>query len=88
MAKISDRERHQYLQKISPYREAIGIILKRERELLILIQKGSGDVAFTRLALVDEMLNLASNYIILNGVSLSMLKVKNEDALNDGRKSL
>jgi hypothetical protein len=34
------------------------------------------------------MINLASNYIILSGVSQSMLKLRNEEALNDSRKSL
>ncbi|GHV15182.1 hypothetical protein FACS189491_12070 [Spirochaetia bacterium] len=34
------------------------------------------------------MLNLTSNYIIQDSVSQSALQVKNEDALNEGRKSL
>ncbi len=34
------------------------------------------------------MLNLASNYIAVNGISNAVLKVKNEEALNDARKSL
>jgi hypothetical protein len=34
------------------------------------------------------MLNLASNYIIMNGVSYAMLGIRNEEALNDARKSL
>jgi hypothetical protein len=34
------------------------------------------------------MISLSSNYIILSGVSQSMLKLRNEEALNDGRKSL
>jgi hypothetical protein len=31
---------------------------------------------------------MAASYIILSGISLSMLKVRNEEALNDSRKSL
>jgi hypothetical protein len=34
------------------------------------------------------MLNLASNYIVMNGVSQSVLNMKNEDALNEARKVL
>jgi hypothetical protein len=88
MAKISNEERHKYFEKIKNYQAAITSILKREQSVIMVIKKDPGGAAFKRLALVDEMLNLTSNYIILNGVSQSMLKVKNEDALNDGRKSL
>jgi hypothetical protein len=88
MAKISNEERHQYLEKIKDYRETIGAILKREQSLLLAIRKDSAGAAFKRLSLIDEMLNLASYHIILSNVSQSMLKVKNDDALNDGRKAL
>jgi hypothetical protein len=88
MAKISNEERHQYLEKIKPFKTSIDAILKREQSILMIIKKDPSGAAFKRLALIDEMLNLASNYIIINGVSQSMLKIKSEDALNDGRKSL
>jgi hypothetical protein len=88
MAKISNEERHQYFEKIRDYKAVIGEILKREQSVLAVIRKDPAGAAFKRLVLADDMLNLASYYIILSGVSQSMLKVKNEDALNDGRKSL
>jgi hypothetical protein len=88
VAKISDTERSNYTEKTKPYQDAIDVILKREKDILVLIQGNPGDAALKQLDLVEEMLNLASYYIILSGVSLSMLKVKNEDALNDGRKAL
>ena len=88
MAKVSDAERQKYLEKVKKYKEAIDALLSREKNVLALIKKDSAGAALKRLAMVNEMLNLASNYIIINGVSQSVLKVKNEDALNDGRKSL
>jgi hypothetical protein len=88
MAKISNEERHQYFARIKPYKETADTILKREQNVLMVIKKDPAGAAFKRLALVDEMLNLTSNYIVLNGISQGVLKVKNEDALNDGRKSL
>jgi hypothetical protein len=66
----------------------IETILKNEQTSLLGIRKNPDAAVFERLTLVDEMLNLTSNYIILSGVSQSMLKVKNEDALNEGRKSI
>ncbi|MDR0386937.1 MAG: hypothetical protein LBH57_02760 [Treponema sp.] len=88
MAKVSDQDRRLYFEKIAPYRTEIEAILKREKKQLPIIQQNPVNAAFKRLALVDDMLNLTSYYIILNGVSVAVLKVKNEDALNDARKSL
>ncbi|MDR1106077.1 MAG: hypothetical protein LBL44_06950 [Treponema sp.] len=88
MAKISNEERHQYFEKIKTYKVSVDAILKREQSLIPAIKQDPQGAAFKRLALADEMLNLTSNYIILSGVSQAVLKVKNEDSLNDGRKSL
>jgi hypothetical protein len=88
MAKVSDQERQHYYDKIAPYQTVIETILKREKELLLIIQQEPANAAYKRMALVDEMINLAAHYIILNGVSVPVLKVKNEDALNAARKSL
>ena len=89
MSKISNVDRHQYFEKIKPYRDTIASYLKREEMVLEAIRKGGNEgLAFKRLALADEMISLTSNYIILSGVSQSMLKLRNEEALNEGRKSL
>jgi hypothetical protein len=88
MAKVSDQERHLYFEKTAPYHAAIEAVLNKEKKQLLILQKNAVNPAFMRLALAEDMLNLASYYIVLNGVSLSVLKVKNEDALNEARKSL
>jgi hypothetical protein len=88
MAKISEEDRHLYLQKIKIYRENINMILTREKNILTVIQKDPGGIAFKKIILAEEMLNLSSNYVIISNVSQAMLNVKNEEYLNDGRKSL
>ncbi|MCL2601567.1 MAG: hypothetical protein FWD91_02005 [Treponema sp.] len=88
MAKVSSEDRHQYLEKIKPYRAKIQSLLKEEQEMLHIIKKDDAGAASKRLTLVSEMIFLASNYIVLGGVSLSILKLRNEEALNDCRKSL
>ncbi len=88
MAKISNEDRHQYLEKSKLYKETTEAILLREKNILAILQKDQNGAAFKRLTLADEMLNLASNYIVMSGVSQAMLGVKNEDALNEARKSL
>lgn len=88
MAKISAEEKHQYYERITPYKDTISMLLKRESAILSAIKKNSSEAVFKRLILVDEMINLASYYITISGVYQSMLKLRNEEALNDGRKSL
>ena len=63
-------------------------LLRREQVVIQSIKKDSRGAAFKRLTLAEEMVFLASTYIILGSVSQSMLKMRNEEALNDGRKSL
>jgi hypothetical protein len=88
MAKISNQERTQYLEKTKKYRVFIDACIDREKEILKVIQQDPEDSTFKRLSLVEEMLNLTSYYIIENGISRSVLKTRNEDALNEGRKSV
>ncbi|MFA6507257.1 MAG: hypothetical protein WCT14_14255 [Treponemataceae bacterium] len=88
MAKISTEARHLYLEKAKQYRETIDNILLREKNILAVMDKDSNGAAFKRLMLADEMLNIASNFLVMHGMSTNMLGVKNEDALNEARKSL
>jgi len=89
MAKNSNIEdRHQYFEKIKPYKQTIQSLLKREEMVLQILRRDSQGAALKRLTLTDEMIFLASNYIVVGGVSQAMLKQRNEEALNDGRKSL
>lgn len=88
MAKISNADRHLYSEKIRPYQAAIKALLKREELALQIIKKSARGAALKRLALSEEMISLTANYIIMNGISQSVLKLRGEEALNDGRKSL
>jgi hypothetical protein len=88
MAKISTLERLRYLERVGSFRKAIDEFLKGEKETLSLILAGDDNSAMTRIALAEDMLNLASNYIIMSGVSNALLGVRNEEALNDARKSI
>ena len=88
MAKISDSDRHIYHEKVRNYVSMTKALLKTEKDLLLETKKNESQAPLRKLVLVDEMLNLASNYLAVNGVSQAVLKVKNEESLNDARKSL
>ena len=66
----------------------IASLLKREEAVLQNLKKDRRGGAFKRLTLADEMIALAFYYIIVSGVSQSMIKLRSEESLNDGRKSL
>jgi hypothetical protein len=87
MSKISSQDRARYLEKIKQYHVFIEVCLDKEKEILNAIKKEPRD-APRRLSLVDLMLNLGSYYLAQNGISQSVLKLKNEDALNEARKSM
>jgi hypothetical protein len=88
MTKISSAERLRYLEKIKRYREAADELLVLEKNTLALIHKEREGAGIKQLGLAEDMLNLASNYIIMSDVSQAMLGSRNEDFLNDARKSI
>jgi len=88
MAKISEQDRNAYHDKVKIYVAMTKALLKTEKDLVIESKKNTPEAILVKLSLADEMLNLASNYIAINGVSTAVIKVKNEEALNDARKSL
>ena len=88
MAKVNDQERALYQEKVKIYVAMTKALLDTEKKLLVEARKNTPHSPIQKLALADEMLNLASYYIAINGMSQAVLKNKNEEALNDARKSL
>jgi hypothetical protein len=88
MAKTSTNEQSRYLERTKSFREAIEAILKREKETLSQLHQNSDEAAMKLLGLAEDMLDLTSNYIVLHGVSQAIVGTKDENALNDARKSV
>jgi hypothetical protein len=88
MAKITELDRQAYQEKVNCYVMMTKALLKAEKDILLDSRKNVQEASMRKLDLVDEMLNLASNYIAISAVSQVVLKTKNEEALNDARKSL
>ncbi|MBN2051596.1 MAG: hypothetical protein JW760_14180 [Spirochaetales bacterium] len=87
MGKISNEGRHYYFEKLKQYKESIEQIEKREKNLLLIIQKDENGAEYKRVTLADESLNLVSYYLLMNNLSLTLLGIKNEAYLNDARKA-
>jgi hypothetical protein len=88
MAKITEQDRHAYHEKVKIYISMTRALLETEKSLLLETRKNTPDAILHKLTLSDEMLNLTSNYVAINGVSQAVLRTKNEEALNDARKSI
>ena len=72
----------------SSYRDAAQRILKEEQDLLATIKDNTQRSALKRFEIAELMLNLASNYLVISGISQSMLGQRDENALNEARKTL
>jgi hypothetical protein len=90
MGKIVNNRQRLYVERIKPFRAVIETILKREQSLLQAARASAGaeGAAFKRLDLARDMLDLSSNYIIMSGLSQSLLKTRNAEYLDDARKAI
>ncbi|MBN1616482.1 MAG: hypothetical protein JW875_04150 [Spirochaetales bacterium] len=88
MAKVTEEARQTYAEQIAVYQQQIDALLIREKNMLMMIEKDANGASYKRLMLTDEMLFLTTLYLSKHWLSLSLLSVKNEDALNDARKTL
>jgi hypothetical protein len=82
------RDKQQYLERVSDYQCSIDTILEWEVNALFDMPTEPIEVVFKKLTLTNQMLDLTSLYIVLSEISMAMIELKNDDALNHGRKSL
>jgi len=88
MAKLTEHDRQTYAEQVAAYQQQIDALLIREKNMLTMIEGDQTGAAYKKLMLADEMLFLATLYLAKHNLSVSVLGVKNEDALNDARKTL
>ncbi|MCR5436519.1 MAG: hypothetical protein K6E97_05605 [Treponema sp.] len=88
MAKISEETRENYAQAIKPYKDKIAQILSKEKTMLASMHKGDADLELKKITLCEDMIYISSLYVAQNSVSLKLMEVKNNDALNESRKIL
>ncbi len=88
MAKISEETRLHFNEAIQPYKDKITVTLEKEKTMLNGMHQGDVDLGYKKLLLCEDMIYVASLYIAQNSLSLKLMEVKNNDALNDARKIL
>ena len=88
MAKVTDEARQTYGEQVAIYQQQIDALLIREKNMLMMIEQDPNGASYKRLMLADEMLFLSTLYLSKHTLSVADLGIKNEDALNDARKTL
>lgn len=88
MGKITQEQRNRYFEKVKEHRSVIEAGLAKEKTLIELLSKDATGAGYKRLRLAEEVLDLSSWYILVNTLSVSLLGIKNEDYLLEGRKTL
>lgn len=86
--KITEKNRELFSSQIQPYQEKIDEVFKREKSTLELIAKDPTGEACKRVFLAEDMIYVATLYVLINNLSVEILSIKNTDALNEGRKIL
>lgn len=88
MAKISEETRLHFNEAIQPYKNKISQTLEKEKTMLNGMHEGDIDYENKKLLLCEDMIYVSSLYMAQNSLSLKVMEVKNNDALNDARKIL
>lgn len=88
MAKISEETRLHFSEAIQPYKDKINVTLEKEKTMLNGMHDGDVDLSYKKILLCEDMIYVASLFIAQNSLSLKLMEVKNNDALNDARKIL
>ena len=88
MSKVSEEARLHFNEAIQPYKGKITATLEKEKMMLGGMHKGDIYYENKKLLLCEDMIYTASLYMAQNSLSLRLMDVKNNDALNDARKLL
>jgi hypothetical protein len=82
-----DKQKH-YNDRIKSYEATIQQLLQKESAVLNECRKEPEKAAVKLFSLSNDMLDLASNYIVLSGISRSIFNNRDEVALNEARKTI
>lgn len=87
MAKVNEEARKKYFERIALYKKTINELKDKESRIEAMLKVDSAGEPYKRLALARDNLCTVSRFLVINSLSVSLLGVKNENALNDARKT-
>jgi hypothetical protein len=87
MGKISQAAKDVFNDRVQEYKDQVASLEAREKKIRNAIAKDDKDLEYKKLALADELLNIAALYLLQNGLSESLLGNTNSDLLDGARRS-
>ena len=86
MAKISEESRLELAEAVKPYQSKIAVLLAQEKSVLSSLSSKDPMTPYKKIELCESMIFISTLYMAQNELSLKLIGVKNNDALNDARK--
>ena len=84
----SSEKREEFAAKAKPIKDTIKAVVDKEKSELAELRKNNDGIAYKKLLLADQMIYLATLYMAVNTLSVQILDFKNNDSLNDARKTI
>lgn len=88
MAVVMTERRETLEAKCAPYKKMIDDELDNEKKMNALMEHDNAGLSYKRLTLAEKMIGVATCYITMNSLSVEILSTKNNEALNEARKTL
>ncbi|MDR0685727.1 MAG: hypothetical protein LBF83_11470 [Spirochaetaceae bacterium] len=89
MLKSSNIEKqHHYQKKIAPFDANIKELLKKETTVMAECRADPATAAPKLFSLSELMLDVTSNYLVINGIGQAVLNTRDEASLGDAKKSV
>ena len=85
---VSEEARKDFNESIRLIKEQINGLIKKDKDESFALRNQKEGVELKKIALAEQMIYLATVQMSINNISVEMLEVKNNDILNDARKSL
>lgn len=83
---IKEEARRKYSEYIHPYQKIIADLQSTQTRVESVIKNGDPGEPYKRLALAEGNLTMVSYNLVMNSLSVTLLGVRNENALNDAKK--
>jgi hypothetical protein len=77
---------HYYQTRSAPYKAKIKELLKNEDAILVECRGDPSTAAVKLYALAERMINISSNYLVLNGIGEAIFNNRDEAALGEAKK--
>ncbi len=85
---VSPEAKADFAQKSKAIKVTIKASLDKEKNIITIMKNDNSGVEYKKILLAEEMIYIATLYIAINTLSVSILGIRNQDALNDARKAI